>query len=153
MNFRRRKPGQTDVVENKTSATRSSVDGYLVAIGDDARRCDCEALAKLMTTASGHDPVMWGAGIVGFGRHHYKYDSGREGESCLAGFSSRKGDISLSLSGVFTGREEFLAKLGRHKPGKACVYIRKLSDVDTNVLAQMVTASVAHRKRNNEPQC
>lgn len=93
---------------------------------------------------------MWGASIVGFGSYHYKYESGREGDSCLAGFSSRKGDISVYLSGEFPDRDVFLAKLGKHKSAKACIYIRTLGDVDTTVLQQMVAASVAHTRQKHD---
>lgn len=137
------------MAENRTKATRAGVEGYFAAIGNETRRSDCESLARLMTKATGEDPVMWGASIVGFGSYHYKYESGREGDSCLAGFSSRKGDISLYLSAQFPGRDEFLGKLGKHKSAKACIYIRTLGDVDANVLQQMVSASVAHRKKEH----
>lgn len=134
---------------NKTKATEESVEDYFSAIEDDARREDCVALAKLMTNATKHQPKMWGAGIVGFGSYHYKYESGREGDSCLVGFSSRKSDIAIYLVGDFPGRDELLAKLGKHKTAKACLYVRKLSDVDPKVLEQLVVASVKQRKLNH----
>jgi Domain of unknown function (DU1801) len=134
------------MVENKTKPTEASVESYLSAIGDEARRKDCEALAKLMTKATREQPKMWGTSIVGFGSYHYKYESGREGDSCLTGFSSRKGDISVYLAS-FPGQEELLAKLGKHKMGKGCLYLRKLSDVDLKVLEQLVVGSVAERER------
>lgn len=137
------------MAENKTKATEASVESYLSAIQDEARRKDCEALAKLMTKATKQKPKMWGTSIVGFGSYHYKYESGREGDSCLTGFSSRKGDISIYLVASFPGRDELLAKLGKYKMAKACLYVRKLSDVDTNVLGQLVVGSVAERKRNH----
>jgi hypothetical protein len=90
---------------------------------------------------------MWGTSIVGFGSYHYKYESGREGDSCVTGFSSRQGDISIYLMADFPKREELLAKLGKHKTGKGCLYIRKLSEVDLKVLEQLVVATVAERKR------
>ena len=137
------------MAENKTKATNASVEGYLSAIEDEGRRKDCEALAKLMTKALKEKPKMWGTSIVGFGSYHYKYDSGREGDSCLTGFSSRKGDISVYLTADFPKREQLLAKLGKHKVGGGCLYIRKLGDVDLKVLEQMVVASVAERKRHH----
>src|SRR6266498_4391567 len=100
------------MAENKTKATTASVQGYLAAIGDDARRNDCETLAKLMTKATKHPPKMWGPSIVGFGTHHYKYESGREGDSCLVGFSSRKVDISLYGLNASVDAEALLAQLG-----------------------------------------
>ena len=89
---------------------------------------------------------MWGPGIVGFGTHHYRYESGREGDICLVGFASRKGDISLYL-GDFPERGKLLAKLGRHKTGKGCLYIRKLDEIDVTVLEKLIMGSVAERRR------
>ena len=137
------------MAENKTKATDVSVESYLSAIEDDTRRTDCETLATLMTKATQEQPTMWGTSIVGFGSYHYKYDSGREGDSPLIGYSSRKGDITLYLESSFPGYEEFLSKLGKHKTGKGCLYIRQLSDVDQNVLKQLIVDSVAERKRHH----
>src|SRR5690242_6885663 len=121
------------MAENKTVATKASVAAYLAAIEDDTRRQDCKALATLMTKVTGEKPVMWGPSIVGFGSIHYVYDSGREGDMCLVGFSSRKGDISVYLMSNFDGKAELLKKLGKHKGSKGCLYIRRLEDVDTKV--------------------
>jgi hypothetical protein len=107
----------------------------------------CGALAKLMTKATKERPKMWGPSIVGFGSYHYKYESGREGDSCLVGFSSRKGDISIYLTGSFPGRKDLLAKLGKHKTAKACLYVRRLSEVDLKVLEQLIAGSLEERKR------
>ena len=128
---------------NKTVANDASVRAYLDAIPDDARRADCEAIAALMERVTGAPPVMWGPGIVGFGSYHYVYDSGREGDAPLAGFASRKGDISIYLDCDAPALQAFRDTLGRHKMGKACLYVRRLSDVDAAVLEQMVAASVA----------
>ena len=136
------------MTENKTKATEASVESYLSAITDEARRQDCEALAKLMTKATKQPPKLWGTSIVGFGSYHYKYESGREGDSCLTGFSSRKSDITLYLVANFPGQDELLVKLGKHKRGKGCLYIRQLSDVDPKVLEQLIVGSVAERKRH-----
>ena len=140
------------MAENKTKATTSSVDAYIEAISDESRRKDCRALAKLMARATKHKPVMWGTAIVGFGSYHYKYDSGREGDSCLVGFSSRKGDISIYLTASFPGRENLLAKLGKHKLAKACLYVRSLSDIDAKVLEQLVAGSAEARRRHATTQ-
>ncbi|ELX13569.1 hypothetical protein Jab_1c22050 [Janthinobacterium sp. HH01] len=131
---------------NKTKASDASVDDYLAAIGDEGRRGDCEALARLMAEASGEPPVMWGTGIVGFGTYRYRYDSGREGDSCIVGFSSRKAEISLYLSADFPERAALLARLGKYKTAKSCLYIRKLADVDLKVLAELIAAAAAARK-------
>jgi Domain of unknown function (DU1801) len=140
------KPKGGKMAENKTKATDASVTSYIASIEDAARRKDCEALVKLMTKATNQKPKMWGSNIVGFGSYHYKYDSGREGDSCVTGFSSRKGDISIYLTAEFAGRDELLANLGRHKVGKACLYIRRLSDVDLDIVEQLIVASFADRK-------
>jgi hypothetical protein len=135
------------MAENKTKATDASVDSYIEAIDDEPRRKDCEALAKLMARTTKQKPVMWGPSIVGFGSYHYKYESGREGDSCLVGFSSRKGDITVYLLADFPGRDELLARLGKHKTTKGCLYIRKLSDVNAKVLEQLIAVAFAEKKR------
>ena len=128
---------------NKTVANDASVGAYLDAILDEERRRDCEAIAAIMGRVTGAPPVMWGAGIVGFGSYHYVYDSGREGDAPLTGFAARKGDISVYLT-CEPGRLDALREqLGRHKMGKACLYLRRLADVDAAVLEQMVAESVA----------
>ena len=134
------------MAENKTKQTTASVEGYLSAIADEVRREDCRTLVEMMTRASKAPPKMWGTGIVGFGSYHYKYESGHEGDSCIVGFSSRKGDISLYLVAGFPGSDALFAKLGKHKRGKACLYVRRLSDVDVEVLEQLIVGSVAQRK-------
>ena len=134
------------MAENKTRPTQASVAGYLAAITDEARRKDCEALAALIAKATGLAPVMWGPGIVGYGSYHYRYESGREGDSCLVGFATRKGDISIYTMGDFPARAELLAKLGKHKTGKGCLYLRRLSDVDPEILSQLVVQSITAMK-------
>ncbi|RZA32109.1 MAG: DUF1801 domain-containing protein [Lysobacteraceae bacterium] len=136
------------MAENKTRANGASVRAYLDAIPDAARRQDCEALSALMERVTGKPPVMWGDSIVGFDSYHYKYDSGREGDAPLAGFASRKGDISIYLSCDDPPLQALLEKLGRHKMGKACLYLRCLGDVDLAVLEQLVhEAAAATRAR------
>ena len=135
--------------QNKTKPTKVSVQGYLAGIEDEARRKDCDALAQLMTKATKQPPTMWGASIVGFGSYHYKYESGREGDMCLVGFASRKGDISLyGLAGAADARG-LLARLGKHKTGKGCLYIRTLADVDEKILKKLVARAAAEKKRQN----
>ena len=135
------------MAENKTKETDANVQDYLAAIDDRSRRKDCEALAKLMTTATKHPPMMWGSSIVGFGSYHYKYESGREGDMCLVGFSSRKGDISVYGLHSAVNADGLLGKLGKHKAGKGCVYIKTLVDVDLKVLEQLVASAAAEKKR------
>ena len=123
---------------NKTVPTDADVDAFFAA-QPEARAADCRALAALMQRVSGHPPKMWGR-MVGFGNHHYVYESGREGDTFEIGFASGaggKGDISLYLNCTGTDRSALLAKLGKHREGKGCVYIKRLSNVDENVLAQL----------------
>ena len=133
--------------ENKTKQTQASVANYFADIEDDTRRKDCETLAKLMTKATKEKPKMWGTSIVGFGVHHYKYESGREGEMCLVGFSSRKGDISVYGLNSSPDHSALLSKLGKHKMGKGCLYIRSMSDVDQKVLERLIAGSIAERRK------
>jgi hypothetical protein len=125
----------------KTVPTGASPAAYLAAIDDETRRSDCRALSKLMSAATGERPRMWGTSIVGFGTKRYKYASGREGESCTVGFSPRKGDITLYFMGGLAGFEKLLARLGRHKNTRGCLYIRRLEDVDLNVLETIIAQS------------
>ena len=132
----------------KTKPTGASVAEYLAAIDDEGRRADCKALVRLFEKATGEKAALWGPSIVGFGTYHYKYDSGREGDSCVVGLSSRKDGISLYLSSEFPERDALLGKLGKHKAAKACVTIKSLGDVDAKVLEKLVKASsTATRKR------
>jgi hypothetical protein len=135
------------MAENKTKATDASVADYLSAIEDEGRRADCRAIAELMTRITEAPARMWGTSIVGFDRYHYKYASGREGDAAVTAFSSRKGDISVYLAASSSDQEGLLARLGRHKMGKSCLYIRKLADVDLGVLEQLVAGSVAEIRR------
>lgn len=133
--------------DNKTKPTNSSVSAFLGAIEGDERRKDCQMLAAMMTKITGKPAVMWGPSIVGFDTYHYKYESGREGDMAVTGFSPRKGDISVYLTAGSAEQADLLARLGRHKMGKSCLYIRKLSDVDLTVLEQLISGSVAEIKR------
>ncbi|XHS76885.1 DUF1801 domain-containing protein [Burkholderiaceae bacterium UC74_6] len=128
---------------NKTQPTDASVAQYLAAIEDEARRQDCEALVRLLQKVTGEPARMWGTAIVGFGSRHYRYESGREGDTCLVGFASRKGDISVYGTGSAPDRDALLVQLGKHKTGKGCLYIRKLSDIDAKILERLVAQSIA----------
>jgi hypothetical protein len=129
------------MAEAKTKATRLSVSKYLRGIADDARRADCEAIAALMKSITKQEPAMWGASIVGYGKYAYVYDSGRSGEFCATGFSSRKGDISIYLVASGPNQDELLGRLGKHKMGKSCLTIKRLADIDRKVLRQLVAES------------
>ncbi len=134
---------------NKTMATSASVDAYVAAISDESRRQDCLELIELMSRLSGESPVMWGTSIVGFGSYHYRYESGREGESCRTGFSSRAREISIYLLASGSGQERLLAKLGAHRMGACCLYVRRLDDIDRNVLEKIVSASLEEVRRRH----
>ena len=128
--------------QNKTIETKDSVTEFIAKIKDEQKRKDFSALTKLISKHAGFKPKMWGNAIVGFGSYHYRYESGREGEMCLVGFASRKGDISLYGLSSAPNHAELLAKLGKHKTGKGCLYIRQLSDVALKVLTKLVTQAV-----------
>jgi hypothetical protein len=131
------------MAEAKTQPTKASVAAFLKAVPDEQRRKDGQAVAKLMQEITGEKPVMWGPSIVGFGKYRYRYASGQEGEWPIAGFSPRKSDLVLYIMPGFDRYEALLAKLGRHKTGKSCLYLRKLSDADPAVLRELVSLSVA----------
>jgi len=131
------------MAEAKTKPTKDSVAGFLGKIADAKRREDAKAVAKLMAEATGEKAEMWGSGIVGFGRHRYKYDSGREGEWMLTGFSPRKSELVVYIMPGFEHFPDLMKRLGKYKTGKSCLYIKKLEDVDTKVLKELVTQSVA----------
>ena len=144
----------TAMYDAKTQPTDASVQAYLAAIDDAQRRQDCHDLVALMAQATGCEARMWGPSIVGFDRYHYRYASGHQGESCMVGFAARKGDISVYLLPGLDGPETqaLMARLGRHRAGKACVYIRRLSDISLPVLQALVEASVAQtRRRHPDP--
>ena len=133
--------------ENETRATDASVQEYLATIGDAKQRKDCEALAILMTKATKHPPKMWGPSIVGYGSYHYKYDSGREGDACLVGFSARKGNISVYGLNAAVDAHAFLDRLGTYTAAKGCVYIKTLAGIDLKVLAKLVTSAAKEKSR------
>ena len=138
------------MAENKTKPIKLSVTAFIDAITDATRRADAKALVKLMQGASGEKPQMWGPSIIGFGTCHYRYDSGREGDMPLVGFSPRKAATVLySLIGS-SDSKALLAKLGKHTTGKGCLYIKKLTDVDQEVLEAMVVKSLAAKRARHE---
>ena len=133
--------------EQKTRPTPTSAADFIAAVEDPKRRADAEAASVLMAEATGEPPVMWGASIVGFGTYHYRYASGHEGDAPLVGFSPRKGNLVFYLYGCDEERGDLLARLGKHKAGKGCVYVNRLSDVDATVLKEMAAASAASLRR------
>lgn len=123
--------------------TSADVDAFLKAVPTESRRADAHALLELMRSVTGEPPVMWGPSIVGFGSYHYRYESGRTGDAPLAGFSPRKANLVVYLVGGFEDRyPKLLEQLGPHKTGKACLYLKRLGDVDLGVLRQLIERSM-----------
>jgi hypothetical protein len=131
------------VAELKTTPNDASVEAFLQGVADPRQRDDAFRVMKLMHEITGEPPTMWGSSIVGFGSYHYTYASGREGDSCLTGFSPRKGTLALYIMAGFKDYGAFLEKLGRYKTGKACLYIKRLDDIDLPTLSELIRASVA----------
>lgn len=128
--------------ELKTKTTPVSVSEFIDAVADNQQRADAQTISAMMERLSRHPPEMWGPSIIGFGQYHYKYDSGHEGDMARIGFSPRKAQLVLYLADGFTGHAEMMARLGKHKTGKSCLYINRLSDVDVAVLEQLCTESL-----------
>lgn len=126
----------------KTVATAVDVSAFIDQVEHPERRADAQRLVELMTRLTGAPATMWGPSIIGFGRYHYRYDSGHEGDMCVAGFSPRKTELVVYLMPGFAEQTELLARLGRHRTGKSCLYIKRLADVDLAVLEQMITQSL-----------
>lgn len=131
------------MTENKTQATTASVDDYIAAIADELKRKDTQTLLDLLKKITGDTPVLWGDGIIGFGSYHYQYESGREGDMPLIGFSPRKREFALYIMSGFEQLKAHLNKLGKHKAGKSCLYIKRLSDININALSELMKESVA----------
>jgi hypothetical protein len=135
------------MAENKTKQTKVSVDKFINSIKEETEREDCYKIIKLMKSITKEEPKMWGSSLIGFGTYHYKYESGREGDFFLTGFSPRKQNISIYLMGGFENQIAELKKLGKHKTGKGCLYIKTLKDVDVKVLKEMIVQSVKKMKK------
>jgi hypothetical protein len=131
------------MAELKTKKSTASVEKFLNNVADEQRRRDCFRLVEIMKAETKAEPAMWGTSIVGFGRHQYKYESGRELEWFLVGFSPRKQDLTLYIMGGLERYPSLMKKLGKHKTGKSCLYIKKLEDVDLPTLKQLIKQSVA----------
>lgn len=123
---------------NKTIKNSGSVESYLAAIESEDRQADVREINRMMADICGWEPKMWGPSIVGFGDYHYKYDSGREGDYFRLGYSSRAQNITIYIMPGYQDFDDELARLGKHKMGKSCLYIKRLSDVDKGVLKEML---------------
>lgn len=131
--------------ENKTKETKADVSAFVDKIADAGQQADTKALIKLLTRISGEKPKLWGPSIIGFGSRHYRYDSGREGDICRVGFAPRKGQTVFYLSCDLEEHAKTLARLGKHKTGKGCLYVKRLSEVDLAVLEELCRAGLAER--------
>ena len=130
----------------KTKPTDESVEAFLACVDDDERREDCWALLEMMEDVTGEEATMWGKSIIGFGSYHYKYESGREGDWFLVGFSPRKRSLSLYIMSGFSEYEDMMANLGTCTKGKSCLYVKRLADVNATVLKELIDASVAYMR-------
>jgi hypothetical protein len=135
------------MTENKTKPTKGSVTAFLNKIKDQQLRDDCFVILEMMQKVSNSEPIMWGSAIVGFGTYHYVYESGREGDTILIGFSPRKQNISIYLMGGLNKVEDELSKLGRYKTGGGCLYIKSLSDVNVTVLKKVFARAFEEARR------
>ncbi len=131
----------------KTTETSAPVQQFLDAVADEAKRADSWKLVEMMAKVTGAEPKMWGPSIVGFGSYHYRYESGHEGDMCVLGFSPRKAAFSLYLSCQIDRHAALLAKLGKHKTGKGCLYVKRLADVDLKILETLLAEGVAEARQ------
>ena len=134
------------MAQNKTRPTDASVDEHLAAL-PDRQRADAQALVVLMSKVTGAPPVLWGPTIIGFGSYHYRYESGREGDAGLAGFAARKNELVVYLTASGPAQESLLQRLGKYRMGKCCLYLRRLTDIDMDVLEALIVDSVAEVQR------
>ena len=134
------------MAEQKTKPTKVSVESFLDKIPDEGVRDDCYELVRIMKKITGHPPKMWGPSIVGFGNYHYKYDSGHEGDSCIAAFSPRKQNLTLYVMPGFTDNPQLVDGLGKYKAGKGCLYIKRLDDLNRPVLERLIRHSMDYIK-------
>ena len=135
--------------ELKTKKTDQSVETFLSGVADEKKRQDCFTVLKLMKQVTGREPKMWGSSIVGFGSYHYKYQSGREGDWFLTGFSPRKQNLTLYIMPGFARYEALMKKLGKYKTGKSCLYVKKIEDIDLQTLRELVKQSVEYVAKLN----
>ena len=133
--------------ENKTKPTDASVENYILTRASEQQRGDCSELMTLLEKVTHHPPKMWGPSIVGYGSYTYRYESGHSGDACLTGFAVRGKELVVYLMAEKPEQVELLAKLGRHRMGKSCLYFKRLADLDVKVLEALIAGSVADVKR------
>ncbi|MBE9068788.1 DUF1801 domain-containing protein [Leptolyngbya cf. ectocarpi LEGE 11479] len=126
----------------KTQPNDASVDKFIQALENEQRRNDCLTLLPIMQRVTQREPTMWGDSMIGFGRYHYRYKSGREGDWFITGFSPRKRELTVYIMPGFENYSALLEQLGKHRLGKSCLYIKKLSDVDITLLETLITQSI-----------
>lgn len=131
------------MAKNKTAATEVNITEFIQKVDNEVKRKDSFQLVEIFKTISGFEPKMWGPTIIGFGNYHFKYESGHEGDCPIAGFSPRKDAIVLYIA-EFENREQLLEKLGKHKLGKVCVYVKKIEDINVSVLEELIRASIKY---------
>lgn len=134
------------MAELKTKATDASIDAYIASRASEEQKADCRALMAMLKRVTREKPVMWGPSIVGYGTYRYTYDSGRTGEMCRTGFAIRGRDLVVYLLAEGKEQQALLARVGKHKMGKSCLYFRRLADIDVKVLEQLVVGSLAQLK-------
>lgn len=137
------------MAELKTQPNEQSVEDFLNRVENETKREDSFSILELMKEETGAEPIMWGDSIIGFGKYQYRYASSREGEWFLTGFSPRKQNLTLYIMSGFDEYDELLGKLGKYSTGKSCLYIKKMEDVDQDVLRELVSKSVEHMKETN----
>ena len=137
------------MAELKTKATDASVEAFLNSVADEKKRADAFRVLQIMREETGEEPQMWGDSIIGFGRYHYQYASGRQGDWPLTAFSPRKANLTLYITPGFDRYEALLAGLGKFTTGKSCLYVKRLSDVDETALRELVRQSVAVMRGNS----
>lgn len=134
------------MAQNKTQPTQKSVHEFIAGIEDEQKLADCHELLSVMSKVTGEEATMWGPSLIGFGKYHYKYASGREGEFFLTGFSPRKQALTVYIMPGFEFAADLMERLGKYKTGKSCLYIKKLDDIDRNILTQLIEKSVAYMR-------
>lgn len=137
------------MTELKTKRNKGDVEAFLNSVPEEKKRQDSFTILELMKKITGEQPEMWGESIVGFGSYRYKYESGREGDWFMTGFSPRKQNLTLYIMSGFDEYDHLLGKLGKYKTGKSCLYIKKIDDIDQDVLRELVKKSVEHMEETN----
>jgi len=137
------------MAEAKTKPTSASIDEYLKSRASPDQIADCKILMSMLKRVTNEQPKMWGPSIVGYGSYSYRYESGRTGESCITGFAVRGKELVVYLVAEGPEQQQLLAKLGKHKIGKSCLYLKRLVDVDTTVLESLVAKSVSEVRRRH----